>query len=376
MINKKHALILLLNYLFFDSPRQITYLADIFTSIDDFKANFKALSLENLKKKSDLSFYLARLEKFDLEKYLADLTANEISLLFFDDANYPNSLREISDAPQVIFYQGKAELLKTSIIGMVGSRDCSTYGEQVTNFFAQNLSRCFTICSGLARGLDAVAHQTVLEKGGHTIGVIASGLDNISPKSNQSIFERMRIKGVIISEYPLGTVAEGFRFHQRNRLIAALSKGVLVTEANERSGTLITARCALEYGRDVFVVPSSIFDSYNFGGLKLVQVGGAKLAYKVEDILDEYNFKVEAIENQPKKEEKTKAEQLNLFLTKNPVSEGAEKILKMLQEEGSLNMDQLAIKTGEPLTVLLNSITELELLDAIKSLPGNKYQLV
>ena len=378
MLSEKESLILLLNYLFFDSPRQITYLASVFSSIEDFKANFQNFFKENSKRQNNLEFYLSRLNEFDLKNYRTELEKQKIKFIFFTNTNYPNALKELPDAPQILYYQGNINLLNTKTIGIVGSRNCSDYGEKVTRFFAQNLSPYFTICSGLARGLDAIAHNAVLEKSGSTIGVIASSLENISPKSNNTLFEKMRTQGLIISEYPLGIIAEGFRFHQRNRLIAALSLGVLVTEANEKSGTLITARYALEYGRDVFIVPSSIFNTENFGGLKLVQVGGGKIVFCINDILDEYDLKTDntqtASESTPKKN-LNQAEQLNLFLTSNSFSENAEKVLKLLNAEGPLNIDQLAIKTSEPLTKLLNSITELEMLDAIKILPGNKYQI-
>lgn len=211
-----------------------------------------------------------------------------VQALTWDDALYPELLREIPDAPSVLYLSGKKELLRKKCIAIVGSRAATGYGRKVAHSLAKALvSHSMTVVSGLALGIDARAHWGALDGSGDTIGVLGCGLDVVYPRQNEKLFGKILEKGVLVSEYPLGTRPEGFRFPARNRIIAGLSRGIVVVEAARKSGSLITAQLALDYGREVFAVPGQI-DSHKSSGSHWLLQQGAKLVQGVEDILEEF----------------------------------------------------------------------------------------
>jgi DNA processing protein len=221
------------------------------------------------------------------EEELRRLTRFSGQALIHSDEAYPHLLKQINDPPPVLYVQGRTELLKGSCIGIVGSRAATGYGRRIAFSLADNLSKAsVTVVSGLAMGIDVEAHEGALDGAGGTVAVLGCGLDIVYPAQNNRMFRLIRERGALISEYPLGTRPEGFRFPARNRIIAGMSKGVVVVEAAKKSGSLITAQLALDEGRDVFAVPGQV-DSFKSAGTHWLLKQGAKLVQTAEDILEE-----------------------------------------------------------------------------------------
>ncbi len=201
-----------------------------------------------------------------------------------DDTRYPEPLKEIADPPAVLYVQGRVELLNSLCLAMVGSRAATSYGKRCSFTLARDLAGTgITVVSGLASGIDSEAHNGALSVQGATIGVLGCGLDVVYPKHNRGLYDRIRTDGLLVTEYPLGTKPDGFRFPARNRIISGLSRGVVVVEAARKSGSLITAEMALDEGRDVFAVPGQI-DSVKSDGTHWLLQQGAKLVQSAEDI--------------------------------------------------------------------------------------------
>jgi len=215
-----------------------------------------------------------------------------IEEICMESEDYPEQLRNIYDLPVKLYVLGNKELLKQKSIAIVGSRDATEYGKKVALQFSKELSDCgINIISGLALGIDTCAHLGTLYQDciGKTIAVLGSGLDEIYPKQNIKLAKQIiKSGGCIITEYPLGTKPQKMNFPARNRIVSGISKGIIVIEAKEKSGTLITVDFALEQGRDVFVVPGNI-NSVNSIGTNQLLKQGAKLVTTYEDILDFYN---------------------------------------------------------------------------------------
>lgn len=207
----------------------------------------------------------------------------------YSDTAYPPLLRQIADPPPVLYVTGRKELLATDCVAIVGSRASTGYGRRTAFSLARNLAPSLTIVSGLALGIDTEAHSGALAVKGDTIAVLGCGLDVIYPYQNRRLYESIRDSGLLLSEYPLGTTPDGFRFPARNRIIAGLSLGVIVVEAARKSGSLITAQMALDSGREVFAVPGQV-DSFKSEGTHWLLKQGAKLVQSAEDVFEELRF--------------------------------------------------------------------------------------
>jgi len=208
-------------------------------------------------------------------------------ILTRDDSRYPELLREISDPPLVLYALGDTTLSGSLCVAMVGARSATTYGRRSAAVLAENLAAYgVTVVSGMALGIDTEAHRGALRNGGATIAVLGSGLNVVYPPQNRQLYEHIKDCGLLLSEYPLGTRPDGFRFPARNRIIAGLSRGVVVVEAARRSGSLITAQLALDYGREIFAVPGQI-DSMKSEGAHWLLREGAKLVASAKDIVEE-----------------------------------------------------------------------------------------
>lgn len=225
----------------------------------------------------------------DIEKLVNNLKAQNIKFVFSNQPGYPNLLKQIYDYPLMLFGQGDMNLLNHSkMLSIVGSRKATTYTEQICDTLIPSLVKAnITIVSGLAMGADYFAHLKTIDQGGHTIGVAAFGLNYHYPKSTDYINLFMREHHLVISEYYPNVKLQKWRFPERNRIISGLSQGVLVTEANERSGSLITIDQALEQNRNVYCCPGTIFQSLSKGVNKRIQEG-AKLIQTPEDILEDF----------------------------------------------------------------------------------------
>ena len=211
-----------------------------------------------------------------------------VQIVTLVDEAYPALLREIDDPPMALYVRGTLPVDPARSIGIVGTRRSTRYGKMVAGRFASRLAlKGLTIVSGLAAGIDTAAHQGVLDVGGRTVAVLGCGLDYPYPKKNQPMLAQLVERGVALSEYPLGTRPAKWTFPQRNRILAGLSRGVIVVQAPERSGSLITARLALEQGREVFAVPGNITTITSAGTNRLIK-SGAKLVETIDDVLVEF----------------------------------------------------------------------------------------
>ena len=221
------------------------------------------------------------------------LTKEGIDLITILDKNYPKLLKEIYSPPALLYIRGKLELNDEFSLAIVGTRKLSSYGQQITPLITSDLAGAgLTIISGLAKGIDTLAHQAALKANGRTIAVLGSGLDkkSIYPSINRHLAEEISQKGAVISEFPIGAEPLAQHFPQRNRIISGLSLGILVIEAPEKSGALITAKDALEQNRDVFAIPGPILAKNSLGPNNLIKMG-AKLVSQANDILDELNYR-------------------------------------------------------------------------------------
>ncbi|MDU2354720.1 MAG: DNA-processing protein DprA, partial [Anaerococcus sp.] len=204
------------------------------------------------------------------------------------DEYYPHNLRYIEDRPALLFYKGNLDYEKDrNSIAFVGARKCTDYGKWACKNLTQGIANSgITTVSGLAYGIDAMCHKSTLEVSGRTIGVIGCGIDKIYPKQNRNLYEQLEERGLILSEFPLGTDPRSFNFPRRNRIISGISLATVVIEAKEKSGTMITTRCALDQGKEVFAIPGNINSIYSKGTNKLIQEG-SKLITCADDILEE-----------------------------------------------------------------------------------------
>jgi len=286
----------------------------------------------------------------------------EMPFLLFSDPVYPEYLRQIPDPPFLLYYQGDLKQLSHPLLGVVGPRVPSDYGCQTTQFLIKSLGKSFGIVSGLAAGIDTTAHHSALVHSLGTIAVLGTGMDTIYPKSNTDLFHTLSEQGLILSEYPCNTPTQRLFFARRNRIITGLSKGVLIVEAGEKSGALVSARYALEQNREVFAIPGSIFSQTSIGTHRLLQ-DGAKLVCTAQDILDEFYD----VDPPLPYEDET---QLPLPLDLDPNETLIMQSLSATEEKG---IDELSAITNLPIHQLLQSLTILEINGYILLTPGQRY---
>jgi DNA processing protein len=245
--------------------------------------------------KRSIETFFQKREKLDLNWAEAKFNELKLKLLFYRDADYPKALKEIAAPPIFLFVLGDIKREDDLALAVVGSRKLTDHGRQAVEKLLPNLAPSrFTIVSGLARGVDTLAHQKALDLGLRTIAVLGSGLDKIWPTSNQKLAQKISQNGALISEFALGTEPLAYNFPRRNRIISGLCRGILVIEGKQKSGSLITAQTALEQNREVFAVPGSPFVHQSQGPNLLIQESRAKLVQSAEDILTELNLGIQA----------------------------------------------------------------------------------
>lgn len=245
----------------------------------------------NLDKRSQENLLTMR-RTLDLNAEWQRLQRSGITLLTWDDSNYPANLRQVEAPPPVLFVQGEVTEQDLAAVALVGTRRASAYGREVAHMIATELvHHGITVISGLALGIDAIAHKAAVDAGGRTIAVLGSGVDQVYPAQNRDVARAICNNGALVSEYPLGTRPEANNFPPRNRIISGLSRGVIVVEAGQRSGALITATFAAEQGRDVFAVPGSILHPGSMGCNQLIRQGAIPFL-SVNDLLDHLDFTV------------------------------------------------------------------------------------
>ncbi|MFA6603620.1 MAG: DNA-processing protein DprA [Patescibacteria group bacterium] len=284
----------------------------------------------------------------DPKKEADELARHDVAAVAFNESEYPSQLRQIFDPPAILFYRGRLAALRGHLpVAVVGTRGMTEYGARAARLFTRQLATAgCTIVSGLALGVDAAAHEACLEANGITVAVLASGTDrpSVGPRTNAGLAERIvKADGVVVSEYPPGTISWKDNFLKRNRIIAGLSRGVVVIEAAERSGALVTARLALEQGRDVFAVPGPIFSPKSLGCNRLIQTGASPLI-TIEDIFQVYDLKIS-----------TPA------VAKQTIIDPAQKAIFTSLAAGSATTDELAVKTGLTPPEVLAAVSALEL---------------
>jgi DNA processing protein len=286
-------------------------------------------------------------------------------LIKYTDKDYPENLQNTYNPPSFFYIKGDIIPSDNKAIAIVGSRNPDRYGVGVTENLAKDLVKNgFTIVSGLAKGIDTIAHRSALKFGGRTVAVLGSGLDYIYPYENRNLYHEIAQKGAIISEYSLGTKPESGNFPRRNRIISGLALGVLVVQAAENSGSLITADFALEHNREVFAVPGTISSPLSKGTNNLIQ-RGAKLVTEVEDIIIELKSSIDSDKVQKNESKATKPEEL---------SEDEMRVYKNLSNE-PVHIDQLINTTCLTSSQVLSILLNLEIKDLVYQLPGKYYQI-
>ena len=315
---------------------------------------------------------VAGFKNWDNIKKSLELIENAgINIVTYQDELYPAKLLEIYDRPPFLYVKGS--LKKEDInISIVGSRLASTYGKYTTERISRELAlRGVTIVSGLARGIDSAAHRGALAAQGRTIAVLGTGLDVIYPPENKKLFTAIGQNGAVVSEFPLGTPPHAFNFPARNRIISGMSYGVVVVEAGEKSGSLITARLALEQGREVFAVPGSIDSAGSRGTNKLIKQG-AKLIENTDDILEEILPQLEKTKIQDALS--TSGTETHIAGKNENLNSIDRQIIDLLSND-RLHIDELITVTGLSPNEILSSLMVLELKGLIKQHPGKFFSL-
>lgn len=298
-----------------------------------------------------------------------------VQILGLGDSNYPPLLTQIADPPVLLWCRGDAASLSLPSVSIIGTRRPSEYGQQMAIHFARELSGVgLSVVSGLAYGVDAIAHDTVLKANGVTVGVLGSGIDRIYPGAHRSLAYRMiDAGGCLISEFPLGTKPDAGNFPIRNRVVSGLSFGTLVIETKGEGGSMITARLALDQNREVFAVPHRVGDIKGDGCNYLIQISGAKLVRHVDDILNELGGHFSSKETRPIQAEFT-------FAIPEPAWKRADltgkalEICQFLANE-SLHADELATRCNLPIQELLTELLQLEFAGYVRTKPGKMVEI-
>lgn len=306
-----------------------------------------------------LKKFLAHREKFNGDRYLKELKEFKIHTITLHDKQYPQNLKEISDPPHVLYVKGTIVKKDDVAIGVVGSRKMTSYGKDVCEMLVRDMAaNGITIVSGFARGIDTTAHKTALRNNGRTIAVMAGGLDQIYPPENSHMVKDVSEHGALISEYPLGYPYLPTSFPHRNRIISGFSKGILIVEAQKKSGTMWTTTHAVEQNRTVFAVPGNI-TSLNSEGPNLLIHDGAKMVLSARDILDELG-----VDGQPVLQD-------TLF----PADQIEVNLLKVLDLE-PLHLDEVGRITGLGIHEVSGKLTVMELKGMVKHLGSGVYKKV
>ncbi len=300
-------------------------------------------------------------ESIDLDRVWKNIEAQKISVLTWDDPGYPRRLLEIEHPPPVLYLRGDYSETDEWAVAIVGSRRVTAYGRQVTEEIAAFLAHNgITVISGLARGIDALAHQAALAAGGRTIGILGSGVDKLYPPENRGLAEQMMLQGAVMSDYSVGTPPDGPNFPPRNRIISGLALAVVVIEAGYKSGALITAEFGVEQGREVFAVPGNITAPQSKGTNKLIQ-DGAHLLAQPADILEVLEL--------------TQVAQHQSAQRILPGNELESRLYAMMELE-PVHIDEISNQAHLPPDQVSSALTMMELKGLVRQIGGMKYVAV
>lgn len=307
-------------------------------------------------------------KRFNPEQELQEAAQNGIRVMTVFDRDYPRLLKEIYDPPIILYVKGSFELCDRNAIGIVGSRGASFYGLSCAKEFSHALNKAgLTIVSGMARGIDTAAHRAALDAGGRTIAVLGSGLLEVYPPENNGLFVEIAKKGAVISEFPLCTEPRPQNFPIRNRVISGLSVGLLVVEASQKSGALISARFASEQGRQVFAIPGKVSSETSCGTNELIK-DGARLVTTPREILEDLRFNFTF--HEPAAAEAASAPDSPAGTVGLEPQEAA--VVSFLSDE-PMGLDDIAQATGLGASRLLAILTNLELKRAVRRLSGSMF---
>ncbi|MDE6473741.1 MAG: DNA-processing protein DprA [Clostridia bacterium] len=294
------------------------------------------------------------------DNIIAKMEKAGIKVLTIIDEDYPETLKEIYDPPYTLYYQGDRSLFNSKdLLAVVGTRRVSAYGKNIMQNFAPVFIKSgFKIISGLARGVDSIGHRISLEHNSPTVAVVANGLDICYPPENADMQRRIAENGLVISEYAPGAKPLQFHFPERNRIISALSQGVFIPEAGDRSGSLITADYAIEQGKDLFVVPGNIFSPQSAGCNKKIRELQAIITLTPQDVITALG----------KVAKKNDAEVIQLDFASQAVMD----ILK----DGALHFDEILQRSSMNIAELSGILSQLEILGVIRKLQGNNFEII
>lgn len=289
-------------------------------------------------------------------------------LLFYTDEAYPNRMKQLYDAPVLLYYRGKANLNATKTVAMVGTRQATEYGKQITEDIIADLQVYNPlIISGLAYGIDIAAHKACLKFNVPTIGVMASGTDLIYPYQHKNTSEQMMEQGGLLSEYPFGTEPDQRYFPQRNRIIAGMADVTIVVEAAAKGGALITAEYANNYHRDVFAVPGQVGKSFSEGCNKLIKAHKAEIYTSINDIVEALNWDLTG---------KQAPNPKNIVPDFSSFTENESAVLSLLHKNKEMHIDEISWQSQVHIAKLSSLLLNLEFQGMVKSMPGKKYGIV
>ncbi len=342
-------------------PARVRALIDYFGSLEDaWRAPAAELREAGLDKRS-LENLLAARGRLDLDREMARLEKWGVRVMTWEDHDYPRRLRQIYNAPPVLYVRGSLLPQDEWAVAVVGTRRPTDYGREAARVLAADLARQgITVVSGLALGIDGIAHQAALDAGGRTIAVLGSGFRYLYPARHRNLAKRIVENGALISEYALDVRPEASNFPPRNRIISGLSMGVVVVEAGERSGALITAHFAAEQGREVFAVPGPIFNRPSVGTNRLIQEG-AKAVTSVRDILEELDITMAAEQQEAR---------LNI-----PKSDLEERIWTYLLETPH-HVDEIVRELGLETSEVMSTLTLMELKGLVRQVGPMEFRAV
>jgi len=295
------------------------------------------------------------------------------ALVTYPGPDYPPLLKQIDDPPMVLYVRGDPKVLKQHGVAMVGSRHPTVYGLQVARRLAHDLAeRQLVITSGLARGIDSAAHHGALEASGKTVAVLGSGVDVIYPRENKRLAERVMSSGAVVSEFPLGTPPAAENFPIRNRIISGLSLGVMIVEAAEYSGSLITARLATEQNREVFAVPGNITSAQSFAPNHLIKQG-AKLVDQWMDVVEEFPTEIRMQLLPPAEASEGAVRPATALLFEQSLTADQKAVFEALRVDEAKFVDSIVGSVSVPPPRVLAALLELEMSGLIRQMPGKNF---
>jgi DNA processing protein len=308
-----------------------------------------------------LPLLLEKRRSLSLDQEMEKLRRLDVAILSIYDADYPQQLEEIYNAPPLLYIKGQLTRQDEQSIGVVGTRSPTVYGKELAARIVPELVRAgLTVVSGLARGVDSIAHSAALDAGGRTIAVLGCGIDVVYPAENRRVYQRIQQQGAIVTEYPLGTKPDAFNFPARNRIISGLTLGTVVVEAQHGSGALITADYALEQNREVFAFPGRATDRGSAGCNRLIREGRAKLVTSTEDILEELDLTVAV-------------QQLEIKAVL-PANDEESRLLALLSHQ-PVHIDELSRQTAMAAPAVASTLMMLELKGAVRQVGSMSYVL-